>query len=155
MMLNEFPASLQEHVHGNLLPSQFYDLTRRSEVLSGELKLFVAVLEDAITCYLKNMGCLTPEQREQFFEVESWLKEEPVPGAGPQNLFAYRTMCESLGIDAESLRRWLVGLRASGVSAMRRPRRVSRVVSYRRQRIGSQGRSRPVKIAAHGLKAVK
>jgi len=41
---------------GLLLPGQYVDLVRRNEVIEGELKLLLAVLEDAIRCYLRNVN---------------------------------------------------------------------------------------------------
>ena len=40
---------------GLLLPGQYADLVRRNHVIEGELKLLLAVLEDAIRCYLRNV----------------------------------------------------------------------------------------------------
>ena len=39
-----------------LLPVQYYELTRRRNVLESERKLMFAVLAEAIDCYLKNMN---------------------------------------------------------------------------------------------------
>jgi hypothetical protein len=46
-----------------LLPVQYYGLLARPRPPEGEFRLMLAVLEDAIRCYLKNMRCRTESRR--------------------------------------------------------------------------------------------
>jgi hypothetical protein len=106
-----------------LLPSQYNDLIRRrSPVLNGEYRLLWAVLEEALRSYLANMACSTRDQRIEFKELRSWFypaKDEP------QDLFAFTSICEIVGIDPDLLRRGLESLSVSSLS-MRCGRMVSR-----------------------------
>ncbi len=82
-----------------LLPVQYYELTRRRNLLEGERKLMFAVLEDAIDCYLKNMNAKSRWRRILFYEVQNWMNATDRAG-----LFSYETVCEAFDIDAKSLR---------------------------------------------------
>src|SRR5580693_9898540 len=59
---------------GLLLPGQYADLVRRNHVIEGELKLLLAVLEDAIRCYLRNVNAKEGEHRRDFVEVRNWFE---------------------------------------------------------------------------------
>src|SRR5215472_841130 len=59
---------------GLLLPGQYVDLVRRNNVIEGELKLMLAVLEDAIRCYLRNVDSHHGERRREFVEVRNWFE---------------------------------------------------------------------------------
>src|ERR1700733_11246491 len=58
---------------GLLLPGQYIDLVRRNHVIEGELKLLLAVLEDAIRCYLRNVDAKDGERRRDFVKVRHWF----------------------------------------------------------------------------------
>ena len=66
-----------------MLPGQYVDLVRRNHVIEGELKLLLAVLEDAIRCYLRNVNAKDGERRRDFVEVRNWFEcsGTTVPGA--------------------------------------------------------------------------
>jgi hypothetical protein len=51
-----------------ILPSQYWAL-KRGAGLDRERKLLLAVLEDGIRCYLKNMNAKSRCQRTLLFEV--------------------------------------------------------------------------------------
>ena len=53
-----------------LLPDQHADLLRRSTVIEGEKKLMLAVLDDAIRCYLRNVNSKSGKRRGDFIEVK-------------------------------------------------------------------------------------
>src|SRR5271167_3008291 len=59
---------------GLVLPGQYVDLVRRNHVIEGELKLLLAVLEDAIRCYLRNVDAKEGERRRDFVEVRHWFE---------------------------------------------------------------------------------
>jgi hypothetical protein len=82
-----------------LLPVQYYELTRRRNLLEGERKLMFAVLEDATECYLKNMNAKSRWRRILFYEAQNWMNARDRAG-----LFSYETVCEVFSIDAKSLR---------------------------------------------------
>ena len=59
---------------GLLLPGQYADLVRRNHVIEGELKLLLAVLEDAIRCYLRYAHVKDGERRREFIDVRNWFE---------------------------------------------------------------------------------
>jgi hypothetical protein len=85
-----------------LLPVQYNCLMRQRHVVEGEFKLMLAVLKDALRSYLRNMHGQTRQARRQFMEAYRWFHAEDQEG-----LFAYRNLCEALGLEPEPLRRWL------------------------------------------------
>jgi len=84
----------------SLAPAQFYDLIRRRNIFDGETRLVLAVLEDAIRCYLKNMHATRPRARAQFAEVEQWIEADPAPG----QVFSFTRICDVLDVDPGFLR---------------------------------------------------
>src|ERR1700689_5274165 len=85
---------------GGILPIQYGESRRRKLPSEGERKLLFAVLEDAIRCYLQHRdGDAAARGREEFVEAAEWLSSDE--GEGP---FAYVSVCEALGIDADCLR---------------------------------------------------
>jgi hypothetical protein len=85
---------------GILMPAQYVDLVRRNHTLEGELKLLMAVLEDAIRCYLRNVDAKEGERRREFIEVRSWF-ESAVPRRS--GIFGFENLCDALGIEPHSL----------------------------------------------------
>jgi hypothetical protein len=87
---------------GQLLPGQYVDLVRRNHVIEGELKLLLAVLEDAIRCYLRNADAKDGERRRDFVEVRSWF-EGGVRGVGRGDIFSFDNLCAALGLEPRVL----------------------------------------------------
>src|SRR5260370_8017152 len=85
---------------GILMPAQYADLVRRNHTLEGELKLLMAVLEDAIRCYLRNIDAKDSERRREFIEVKNWFESTV---AGPAGIFSFENLCEALGIESRRL----------------------------------------------------
>src|SRR6202166_484417 len=74
---------------GILMPAQYADLVRRNHTLEGELKLLMAVLEDAIRCYLRNVDAKDGERRREFVEVRNWFESTV---AGPAGIFCFENL---------------------------------------------------------------
>lgn len=87
---------------GLLLPGQYADLVRRNHVIEGELKLLLAVLEDAIRCYLRYAQVKGGERRREFIEVRNWF-EGARAGARPGDIFSFENLCAALGIEPQIL----------------------------------------------------
>jgi hypothetical protein len=83
---------------GLLLPGQYADLVRRNHVIEGELKLLLAVLEDAIRCYLRNVNVSDGERRREFVEVRNWF-EAGTTGVRRADIFSFENLCAALGIE--------------------------------------------------------
>src|SRR5271168_2965860 len=114
---------------GLLLPVQYADLIRRNHVIEGELKLLLAVLEDAIRCYLRNVNSRDGERRRDFVEVRSWFEAGDRAGAARPDIFSFDNLCAALGIEPryllERLRILTIGDLPSRRYQMRRHRPLS------------------------------
>lgn len=87
-----------------ILPAQYSEMRRKKLPSEGERKLLFAVLEDAIRCYLKNRDRGQVARRDpDFREAAQWLSSDEESGP-----FAFVSVCESLGINADRLR-WGIG----------------------------------------------
>ena len=87
-----------------VLPAQFGQ--RRSGAQSGEYRLVVAVLDDAIQCY-RNYACATDRQGQQLFrEAEAWLMGRE------QTPFSFLYVCDVLGLESRAIRQRLLRWRA-------------------------------------------
>lgn len=89
-----------------LVPSQFYDLTRRRSGLDGETRLVYAVLEDAVRCYVKHGRATHGIRRALFAEVQGWFHAHTM-APGP---FSFAYVCDVLGVDPDFLRSQLTSL---------------------------------------------
>jgi len=87
---------------GLLLPGQYADLVRRNHVIEGELKLLLAVLEDAIRCYLRFANSKDGERRREFIEVRNWF-EGARAGVRRGDIFSFENLCAALGIEPRYL----------------------------------------------------
>jgi len=68
-----------------------------------ERRLMLAVLEDAIDCYLANVGAQRGIRRARFNEAASWLQSNDTEWP-----FSFVCICDALGIDPTVIRRMLV-----------------------------------------------
>ena len=83
-----------------ILPVQYGESRRRKLPAEGERKLLFAVLEDAIRTYLRHRDLdEAARNNEEFIEAAEWLSCDDESGP-----FAFVSVCEALGIDADSLR---------------------------------------------------
>jgi hypothetical protein len=83
-----------------LLPEQYLDTFRRKLHLEPEKKLMLAILEDAIACYQKYIFARDSKGKALFHEAAEWV-EEP----GGATVFSFDSVCETLGLNPEYLRR--------------------------------------------------
>jgi len=108
-MNNGPKARLRAHEHDALLepdvilPRQF--LSKRNETATGERYLLVAVLDDAVHCFQKNLFARGNQQRRLFRDAEQW-----VFGGAVNPPFSFEGVCRILDLDPEyirgGLRRW-------------------------------------------------
>ena len=104
-----------------LTPEQFYDSRRDDSTIRPVKKLMMAILEDALRCFQNNADAKGGPRKRLFSEAEQWLIGEG--GEGP---FSFETVCETLGIEPQFLRRGLRDWRSqqlAGVSTRRLARR--------------------------------
>lgn len=86
-----------------LLPDQYLDTYRRKLHLEPEKKLMLAVLEDAIACYQKYLFARDSKGKALFDEAKDWVEE-----TGSGSVFAFDSVCETLGLNPDYLRRGMV-----------------------------------------------
>ena len=93
-----------------LLPAQFYAAFRGGTGVSGEKRLMLAVLQDALDCYQKYAIAKDGPGRQLFAEAEEWISDESRGW-----YFSFENICEILEINSDYLRggmrRWRQGLR--------------------------------------------
>lgn len=89
-------------------PDQFF--TQRDGALhrTGEYRLLVAVLQDAIIDWFRYRNASHPRGRRLFQEVSSWFTS-----TDQVSLFSFENICAHLGIDPDYLRRGLLEWRPS------------------------------------------
>jgi len=89
-----------------LLPSQYFDRVRRQRQFDGERRLMIAVLEDAIDVYRKQVAARDPRGRGLFRDAEDWIEDTE------RNwLYSFENICDVLDLNADYLRRGLHGLK--------------------------------------------
>jgi hypothetical protein len=84
--------------------------------LEREALLLLAVLEDAVACYVRHAGARRGRSRQAFEEARQWLES-----TDRGSLFTCESICDALGIDTEYLRRGLRERRARRTEPARRP----------------------------------
>ncbi len=126
---------------GLLLPEQYVDLVRRNHVIEGELKLLLAVLEDAIRCYLRNTNAKDGERRRDFVEVRGWF-EGGSAGARYADIFSFDNVCLALGIEPRCLLARLRILTIGDLPSRRYQMRRHRPLSSLRRPDGVRERNR-------------
>lgn len=94
------------------LPDQYLD-DRRASQLEPEKRLMLAVLQDAVVCYQRNLRARESKKRALFREVDAWLT-----GHGEDAFFSFENVCEALGLNPcyvlKGLRRHAVPPRSGG-----------------------------------------
>jgi hypothetical protein len=85
----------------SLLATQYFERIRRRRDLTGEQRLMYAVVEFAVDDYVKYAAAGTDRRRrELFLDAERWVESDD--RSWP---FAFESICDHLGLDADYLRR--------------------------------------------------
>jgi hypothetical protein len=85
-----------------LLPSQYFDRVRRSSAPSGERRLLIAVLEDAVHVYLTQCTARDAQRQGLFRDAEEWIESKDSSW-----FVSFENICAVLALDADYLRRGL------------------------------------------------
>ena len=88
-----------------ILPVQYYERMGGGHTPSGELKLFFAILEDALRCYVRAKNCRSGAKRAEFVDVRKWFRTRGTP-----HVFSFESVCVFLGLDPDWLRARLESL---------------------------------------------
>jgi hypothetical protein len=86
-----------------LLVSEYLQVYQSSAAHTPEIKLIAAVLEDAIDCYVKNLGAKTRRGKRICNEAEEWIF-----GQSDDWIFSFENICEMLKLEPNYIRRVLV-----------------------------------------------
>ncbi len=86
-----------------LIMERFLETTRKKSHLKPEKDLMLAVLEDAVDCYLKNIFAKTEKEKALFRDAEDWILEE-----NSRRFFSFENICEILNINPQYLREGLI-----------------------------------------------
>lgn len=89
-------------VPDTLLPSQYFDRLKRRTDMDGERRLMLAVLEDALDVYRKQMRARDGRNRQLFREAEEWIEDTEAA-----DLFSFENICDVLDLNAAYIRRGL------------------------------------------------
>jgi hypothetical protein len=102
-----------------VLPEQFYSPSRGAAHAQGQVALMRAVLDDALTCYQKQLVPSTRRARRLAQEAEEWLFSDD-----DRWPFSFVNICRALALEPEYLRRGLKQWRQYPPAAPRqKPRR--------------------------------
>ena len=86
-----------------LITAQYFETICRRPNLEPEQSLMLAVLEDAVFCFQKNLVAQTGNKKTLFQEAEDWILEEEC-----EWLFSFENICEVVGISPKYLRQGLM-----------------------------------------------
>lgn len=103
------PVSAEEYEASSLsqpdtlITAQYLETVRRKIHLGPEKRLMLAVLEDGVICFQKNLLARTGKKKKLFQEAEDWIL-----GEGSDWLFSFENICETLGLNPRYLRKGLM-----------------------------------------------
>jgi hypothetical protein len=126
-----------------ILPAQFTEQMGAKQSDRGEKRLMLAVLEEAVATYQRNVDAKTRHGQRVFREAEEWIRV--TDSAWP---FAFENICHALEIEPEFLRRGLEGWKQRQLKAASSGARVYRF-PFRRV----NGRRSSISLRSHGLRA--
>jgi hypothetical protein len=105
-VLDDNPASLlQPDV---IFPDQYLATLKTKSVMEPEKRLMLAVLEDAVYRFQKNVAAGSELGKEIFAEEKSWFFER-----GANWVFSFESICEAFDIDPDYVRRGLTRWQAT------------------------------------------
>jgi len=98
---------------------KFDEVVRRKQHLEPEKDLMLAILEDGISCFQKQLFARGHRGKNMFREAEAWIFERDT-----DQIFSFEGICDTLGISPSYLRAGLIAWKnrqlqcASGDTAM-------------------------------------
>jgi hypothetical protein len=121
-----------------ILPCQYWDVSN-GYGLSGEQRLMLALLTDALNVYQKGALSRLSRLRRLYVDAERWI----LANGADLNAFSFITVCDALGINPELLRRRIIDWKHTVCSQQRRNSssrlrlRITSRERYSRRRINS------------------
>jgi hypothetical protein len=104
-----------------VLPVQFYPPKVPCDDMAAIQRLMLAILDDALRRFEKNLVPLTLRGRREYQEVEHWLFK----GKDAENVFSFENVCEAVGIEPNCLRTAILEWQSKALSG-ESPHRLSR-----------------------------
>jgi hypothetical protein len=89
-----------------LLPIQYFAALKRKRFSSGEHRLLIAIMQDAVECFQKHIHARDSKRRQLFIDAESWISSDDYAGT-----FSFNNVCDLLGMSPEYLRQGLIDWR--------------------------------------------
>lgn len=86
-----------------LAPTEYLGTFRRKTHFQPEMRLMLAVLEDAVECFQKNVLASRGKRKRHFDETESWILDE-----ADDSVFSFEQICGALGLNHEYVRNGLI-----------------------------------------------
>ncbi len=99
-----------------LLPVQYFAQLKRKKYKSGEHRLVVAIMQDAVECFQKHIHARDSKRRQLYVDSEVWISEDD-----DRSVFSFNNVCALLSIDCEYARKGLLDWR-DGQRSRRRGR---------------------------------
>jgi hypothetical protein len=104
---------LSEHI---ILPSQFYDgRGYRIDAIEPIRRLMLAMLRDALVCIANRPGTGGFATHKAAREALAWIED-----TNDREIFSFNSICDSLGINPDALRKSLADWQRSGRRLARR-----------------------------------
>ena len=97
------PAIIKDY--NPLLPVQYYERIAGGRTPSGEFRLFFAILEDALRCYVRARNCTSAVKRAEFNDAWEWFHTRGTP-----HVFSFESICAFLDLNPDWLRARLESL---------------------------------------------
>ena len=82
---------------------KFDEVVRRKQHLEAEKNLMLAILEEGISCFQKQLFARTQKGKKLFRDAEAWILQCDV-----DRLFSFESICDMLGISPNYLRSGLI-----------------------------------------------
>lgn len=82
---------------------KFDEVVRRKQHLEAEKNLMLAILEEGISCFQKQLFARSQKGKRLFRDAEAWILQCDV-----DRLFSFESICETLGISPNYLRSGLI-----------------------------------------------
>ena len=122
-----------------ILPCQYYDSARGSR-LTGEQRLMLALLADAINVYQQGVLAKGTRKRLLYVDAERWIMASGVI----RHTFSFDTVCDALGINPTVLRRGMVAWkhRVKRAAESRAPRHLRIKITPRPRNLSHTTRGR-------------
>lgn len=85
-----------------ILPAQHFAAIQRKKFPSGEHRLLVALIQDAIECFQKHMHARDAKRRQLFLDAQGWIGSED-----DRAVFSFNNVCMLLGMNPDYVRQGL------------------------------------------------